>query len=54
MNSSILEIVTAEIKGVRKGGLGLKTPLELDILEKLYDLRKEMCFRILLLINLST
>jgi len=27
------------VKGTRKGGLGL-TPLELDILEKLYYLRK--------------
>jgi len=28
-------------KGVRKrGGLGLKTPLELDLLQKLYYLRK--------------
>jgi len=27
-------------KGVRKWGLGLKTPLELDILQKLYYLRK--------------
>jgi len=27
-------------KGVRKGGLGLKKPLELDILRKLYYLRK--------------
>jgi len=26
MNSSILEIVTAEIKGVRKGGVGVKNP----------------------------
>jgi len=30
------------------GGLGLKPPLELDILQKLYYLRKEIkCFRIL-------
>jgi len=36
-------------KGVRKkGGLGLNPPLELDILQKLYYLRKEIkCFRIL-------
>jgi len=27
-------------KGVRKGGVGVKTPLELDILRKLYYLRK--------------
>jgi len=27
-------------KGVHKGGLGLKPPLELDILQKLYYLRK--------------
>jgi len=34
-------------KGVRKG-VGVKTPLELDILQKLYYLRKEIkCFRIL-------
>ena len=34
-------------KGVRKGGLGLTRPLELDILKKLYHLRKEInCFRI--------
>jgi len=31
-----------------KVGLGLKPPLELDILEKFYYLRKEIeCFRIL-------
>jgi len=31
-----------------KGGWGLKTPLELDILQKIYYLRKEInCFRIL-------
>jgi len=36
------------VKGVRKGGLGLTPPLELDILQKLYYLRKEIkCFRIL-------
>jgi len=36
-------------KGVRKGGvLGLTPPLELDILQKIYYLRKEInCFRIL-------
>ena len=36
-------------KGVRKeGGLGLKTPLELDILQKFYYLRNEVtCFCIL-------
>ena len=34
-------------KGVRKG-VGVKPPLELDILQKLYYLRKEIkCFRIL-------
>ena len=27
-------------KGVRKGGLGLKPPLELDILRKVHYLRK--------------
>ena len=27
-------------KGVRKGGFGVKPPLELDILRKLYYLRK--------------
>jgi len=32
----------------RWGGLGLTPPLELDILQKLYYLRKEIkCFRIL-------
>jgi len=42
-------------KGVGKGGLGLKTPLELDILQKFYYLRKEInCFYIHLLVNLST
>ena len=42
------------VKGVRKG-LGLTPPLELDILQKLYYLRKEIkCFPILLLVNLST
>jgi len=30
-----------EIKGVGKGGLGLKKTLKLDILQKLYHLRKE-------------
>ena len=36
------------IKGVRKGGVGVNPPLELDILQKLYYLRKEIdCFRIL-------
>jgi len=37
-------------KGVRKGegGFKVKPPLELDILQKLYDLRKEIkCFRLL-------
>jgi len=36
-------------KGVRNGGgVGVKPPLELDILQKLYYLRKEIkCFRIL-------
>jgi len=30
------------------GGLGIKKPLELDILQKLYHLRKEIkCFHIL-------
>ena len=29
-------------KGVRKRGLELKLPLKLDILQKLYDLRKEV------------
>jgi len=29
-----------ESKGVRKGGFGVKTPLELDFLQKLYYLRK--------------
>jgi len=42
-----MEIV---VKGVRKGGWGLgsKKPFELDILQKLYYLHKEInCFRIL-------
>jgi len=35
------------VKGVRKGG-GLNHPLELDIFQKIYYLRKEInCFRIL-------
>ena len=35
-------------KGVRKGGVGVNPPLELDILQKLYYLRKEIkCFRLL-------
>jgi len=40
---------TTAYKGVRKGGgLGLNPPLELDILQKLYYLRKEIkCFRTL-------
>jgi len=38
-------------KGVRKGGvLWLKTTLELDILQKLYYLRKRRFFRLLLLV----
>jgi len=38
----------APTKGVRKGGVGVNPPLELDILQKLYHLRKEIkCFRIL-------
>ena len=48
------EVIVADIvlalKGVRKGGegLGWKKTLELDILQKLYYLRKEInCFRIL-------
>ena len=38
------------------GGLGLKPPLELDILQKLYYLRKEIkcLFAYFLLVNLST
>jgi len=36
------------IQGRTQGGVGVKTPLELDILQKLYYLRKEIkCFRIL-------
>jgi len=44
------------LKGVRKrGDFGVKTPLEFDILQKLYYLRKEInCFRILFAVNLST
>jgi len=41
---------SAMYKGVRKGlgGSGLNPPFELDILQKLYYLRKEInCFRIL-------
>ena len=35
-------------KDIHKGGLGLKPPLELDILQKLDYLHKEIkCFRIL-------
>jgi len=30
------------IKGIRKGGVGVNPPLELDILQKLYYLRKEI------------
>ena len=43
-------------KGVRKGGWGYNHPLEFDILQNLYCLRKVdiNCFRILLLVNLST
>jgi len=39
----------ARIQGLTQGGgLGLTPPLELDILQKLYYLRKEInCFRIL-------
>jgi len=37
------------------GGLGVKHPVELDILQKLYYLRKEeQCFAYVLLVNLST
>ena len=36
-------------KGVRKVFFGVNPPLELDILQKLYYLRKEInCFRILI------
>jgi len=35
-----VKIYPWSIKGVRKGGLGLKTPLELDILQNLCYLRK--------------
>ena len=39
----------------QEGGLGLTPTLELDILQKFYYLRKEIdCFRLLLLVNLST
>jgi len=34
-------MIRISAKGVRKGGLGLTPPLELDILQKLYHLRKE-------------
>ena len=45
---SSVSLATVAGKGVRKGGLGLKPPLELDILQKMYYLRKEInCFRIL-------
>jgi len=33
--------ITICIKGVRKGGLGLTPPFELDILQKLYYLHKD-------------
>jgi len=40
-------------KGVRKGGLGLKPTLELDIFKNVITCAKEInCFRILLLVNL--
>jgi len=43
-----LEVEWFFFKGVRKGGVGVKPPLELDILQKFYYLRKEInCFRIL-------
>jgi len=39
---------TVEVKGVRKGGLGLKKTLELDILQNFITCAKEInCFRIL-------
>jgi len=43
-------------QGRTQGGfLGLNPPLELDILQKLYYLRKEInCFRIFFIVNLST
>jgi len=37
-----------EARAYARGGVGVKPPLELDILQKLYHLRKEIkCFRIL-------
>jgi len=43
------QLMCVSNKGVRKGGeLGFKPPLELDILQKIYYLRKEInCFCIL-------
>jgi len=54
MLANVIILWTA--KGVRKGGFwGLNPPLELDILQKLYYLRKEIkCFRIFFIVNLST
>jgi len=48
--------VKVENKGVRKRGLGFKTPLELDILQKLLlpAQRGLIVFAYFLLVNLST
>jgi len=48
--------VKVENKGVRKRGLGCKTPLELDILQKLLlpAQRGLIVFAYFLLVNLST
>jgi len=45
---AITKHLPISIKALRKGGVGLNPPLELDILQKLYYLRNEInCFRIL-------
>jgi len=45
VTTTIEQLTTVRSKVVRKeGGLGLNPPLELDILQKLYYLRKEIKF----------